>query len=159
MIKFSPVRADGEIGENFLLAKISAYMVFTATLHLCFAVKVSNVARVKLVIMATLYHSIYYIDGDQLTVLSALVCHQTTLSSTPLVGLNEVLCNSYTINYTLNFKDFMHLILWMGHPAAGYWEFPTSSLQYSVTSELRTLQDHAEVSTIGRCPLYGECTW
>ena len=26
-IKFSPIRADGEIGENFLLAKISVYAV------------------------------------------------------------------------------------------------------------------------------------
>ena len=30
---------------------------------------------------------------------------------------------------------------------------------YSGTSELWTPRDHAEVSVIGRCPLYGECTW
>ena len=28
MIKISPMRADGEIGENFLLAKISTYIVY-----------------------------------------------------------------------------------------------------------------------------------
>ena len=32
-------------------------------------------------------------------------------------------------------------------------------LSDSGTSELRTPRDHAEVSVIGRCPLYRECTW
>ena len=32
------------------------------------------------------------------------------------------------------------------------------ALIYSGTSELQTLRDHTEVSVIGRCPLYRECT-
>ena len=36
IIKISPMRADGEIGENFLLAKISAY-----TVHVCVHVQVA----------------------------------------------------------------------------------------------------------------------
>ena len=31
--------------------------------------------------------------------------------------------------------------------------------EYSGTSELWTPRDLLEVSIIGRCPLYGECTW
>ena len=34
VIKISPMRADGEIGKNFLLAKISAYMVFEGRYYL-----------------------------------------------------------------------------------------------------------------------------
>ena len=34
-IKISPIRADGEIGENFLLVKISAYTVFQNLVRNC----------------------------------------------------------------------------------------------------------------------------
>ena len=99
--------------------------------------------------------------------------------STMLVVLHELennqLSSLWSWNKAIAATYFRH-VRWIKLLLVSSWPIPISmycgqvfggvsckvypfQIQYSGTSELRTLRDHIEVSAIGRCPLYRECTW